>query len=105
LTKVLGLEYYENMGQGDFINGALFVSLNLADAQFTKTALADGATEIMPLAQFFGSNILVKGLLALAIVTLLILSKKTKLLRPINIGMGATVAWGCLVAYLFPVLF
>ena len=93
------------MGYGDFINGTLFVSLNLADAQFTKTALADRATEIMPFAQFFGSNILIKGLLALAIVALLILYKKTKLFRPLNIVMVAIVVWGCLVAFLFPVLF
>jgi hypothetical protein len=93
------------MGYGDFINVVIFVSLNLADAQFTKIALADGAKEIMPLAQFFGSNIPIKALLALAIVALLILSKKTKLFRPLNIVMGAIVAWGCVVAFLFPVLF
>jgi len=93
------------MGRGDFLNGAIFVGLNLADAQFTKIALADGATEIMPLAQFFGSSLLIKGLLTLAVVVLFILFRKTKLLRPLNIGMGAIVAWGCLVAYLFPVLF
>jgi hypothetical protein len=93
------------MGYGDFISGTVFVGLNLADAQFTKIALADGAKEIMPLAQFFGSNLLIKGLLALAIVALLFLLKKGKLLRPLNVGLGAVAAWGCLVAYLFPVLF
>jgi hypothetical protein len=93
------------MGRGDFLNGAIFIGLNLADAQFTKIALADGAIEMMPLAQFFGSSLLTKGLLALAAVALLITFRKTKLLRPINISMGAIVAWGCLVAYLFPVLF
>jgi hypothetical protein len=93
------------MGRGDFLNGAIFIGLNLADAQFTKIALADGAIEMMPLAQFFGSSLLTKGLLALAAVALLITFRKTKVLRPINIGMGAIVAWGCLVAYLFPVLF
>ena len=93
------------MGRGDFLNGAIFVGLNLADAQFTKIALADGAKEVMPLAQFFGNNLLIKGLLALALVALLFLLKKGKLLRPLNIGLGAVAAWGCLVVYLFPVLF
>jgi ABC-type transport system involved in multi-copper enzyme maturation permease subunit len=93
------------MGRGDFLNGAIFVGLNLADAQFTKIALADGAIEIMPFAQFFGSSLLAKGLLALAVVALLVLFRKPKLLRPLNIGIGTLAAWGCVVAYLFPVLF
>lgn len=93
------------MGPGDFLNGTAFIGLNLADAQFTKIALADGATEIMPLAQLFGSSLLLKGLFALVIVALLIIFRKSKLLRPLNIGIGAIAAWGCLVAYLSPILF
>jgi hypothetical protein len=88
-----------------FANGAIFVGLNLADAQFTKVALATGATEVMPLAKFFGDSLLIKSLLALLIVGLLISFKKTKLLLPINIGIGTIALWGFIVAYLLPILF
>jgi len=80
--------------------GIVFVALNVLDALFTRIALSHGAVEIMPLAQLFGSNLLLKGLIAAAVVALLVLFGRPKLLRWLNIGMGAVVAWGGLVVLL-----
>jgi hypothetical protein len=80
--------------------GIVFVALNILDALFTRMALSRGAVEVMPLARLFGSNLLLKGLIAVAVVALLVLFRWSKLLWLLNIGMGAVVVWGGLVVLL-----
>lgn len=83
-----------------FVSGIVFVALNVLDALFTRIALSHGAVEVMPFARLFGSNLLLKGLIAAAVVALLVRLERPKLLRWLNIGMGAVVAWGGLVVLL-----
>ena len=73
--------------------GVIFIGLNVLDAYLTKTALTLEATELTPLAEFFGSNMLWKGLIAGGIVGLLYLFHKERLLKYLNIGMALICLW------------
>jgi len=74
--------------------GTVFVGLNILDAQLTGTALALGARELNPIAATgFGSSILLKGLISLAIVIVLLLFKRGRLLKPLDIGILLIVLW------------
>ena len=77
------------------INGSVFVGLNIADAWLTKQLLAIGWWEINPIVNTYGSNIIIKGLLALAIALALVRFGKTKLLWALNAFMSAVVLWHC----------
>ncbi|GAH82256.1 unnamed protein product, partial [marine sediment metagenome] len=46
----------------------LFIALNIADAYLTKTGISMGAVEGNPLAAYFGSSLIARGLIAAAIV-------------------------------------
>lgn len=70
-----------------------FVGLNVLDAWLTKTALALGATELMPLARIFGSSMLWKGLIAAVIVAGLYYWGKQKLLLPLCVVMVGVCFW------------
>ncbi|GAG98753.1 unnamed protein product [marine sediment metagenome] len=71
-----------------------FVGLNILDAQLTGTALALGASELNPIAATgFGSSMLLKGLISLTVVIALLLFKRGKLLKPLNLGMLLVVLW------------
>jgi len=74
-----------------------FIGLNIADAWLTKTALAMGAIELMPLAKYFGSSMLWKGLLAGAIVAGLYYWGKEKLLLPLCLGVAAVCLWNLII--------
>jgi hypothetical protein len=76
-----------------------FISLNLVDAWLTKQAFAFGETELNPFVRFFnfGDNLLVKGLLALAITLILWRVGKSHLLRYLNILMLTVVFWNTAV--------
>ncbi|MFW6117945.1 MAG: hypothetical protein ACOC6R_00440, partial [Chloroflexota bacterium] len=53
-----------------------------------------GSYELNPfLGMRFGSSMLVKGLIAAVIVTGLVLLKRDKLLKPLNVGMVVICAW------------
>jgi hypothetical protein len=82
---------------------AIFISLNILDALFTKIAVSQGATELMPLAKMFGSSIIAKSLIAIAIVAALIAINKLRLLLILNVALGIIVAWGFAAAFLFPI--
>jgi len=86
------------------INGSAFISLNLADAWLTKVLIASGGGEANPLVSTYGADILIKGLLASAIVIVLIGLGKARLLPVLNICMVAVVLWtgGWLLSYLAP---
>jgi len=64
--------------------GIAFILLNVVDAYFTKEVLGMGAVELNPVGMLWGS-IVVKGLVALAIVAGLYLCKKGKLLFPLSL--------------------
>ncbi len=86
----------------DGANALLFVGLNLADAWVTKQLLAHGGGEANVIASAYGSSMLIKGFLALAIVLGLIRLGKAKLLWVLNVCMVAVVLWtgGWVLSYL-----
>ena len=73
--------------------GIAFIGLNVLDAWLTKAALALGAVELMPLAKYFGDNMLWKGLIAAAVVAGLYYWKKDKLLLPLCLVMIGICFW------------
>jgi len=80
--------------------GLVFVGLNILDAQLTGTALVLGASELNPIAATgFGSSMLLKGLLSLAIAIALVLFKRGRLLKPLCFGMLLVVLWNGLAIW------
>lgn len=77
------------------INCVLFVGLSIADAWLTGQLLTIGWWEINPIVLSYGSNMVIKGFLALAIALALVRFGKTKLLWPLNLFMMAVVLWHC----------
>jgi len=74
--------------------GIAFVGLNILDARLTGTALVLGASELNPIAATgFGSSMLLKGLTSLAIVMALVLLRRGRLLKPLDLGMLLVVLW------------
>lgn len=73
--------------------GLTFIGINILDAYLTKTALAMGAVELMPLARIFGSSMLWRGLIAGVIVVGLYYWHKEKLLLPLCLGMAGICLW------------
>ena len=71
----------------------LFVGLNIFDALLTKTSLAMGAAELNPIAVSFGSSILFKALLAIAIIVPLYYFGRERLLWLVNFGLLGIVVW------------
>ncbi len=84
------------------INSLVFIGLNLADAWVTKQLLAHGGSEANVLVSLYGSNMLIKGFLALAIVVVLVRLGKAKLLWVLNVCMVVVVLWtgGWVLSYL-----
>jgi len=71
-----------------------FVGLNMLDARLTGAALVLGASELNPIAATgFGNSMLLKGLISLAIVIVLLLFKRGRLLRLLSLGMLLVVLW------------
>lgn len=82
----------------DTCNTAGFVGLNIADAWLTGQLLAItcwGWREInpVPLVSLYGSNMLIKGALALVIALVLVKLGKRKMLVVLNVCMLVVVAW------------
>jgi len=75
------------------INSLVFVGLNLADAWLTRESIAAGGGEANPLVSAYGTNLLIKGVLALAIVFILAGLGKAKLLKVLNVCMVVVVLW------------
>ena len=71
----------------------MFMTLNLMDAYLTKAALVMGATEINPFMTSIGGNIIVKGLIAIALVFILYCFKKERVLWPLNFIFLGIVLW------------
>jgi hypothetical protein len=78
----------------------VFVGLNILDAWLTRVALGLGSQELNPfLGVRFGSSMLVKGLIAAGIVLALVLFKRDRLLRLLNVGMVVICAWNALAVW------
>lgn len=75
------------------ISALLFVVLNIADAWLTREVLAIGWQEVNPVVNPYGTNIVIKGFLALAIVLLLVRFGKPELLRVLNVCWLVLVFW------------
>ena len=74
--------------------GIAFVGLNILDAQLTGTALVLGSSELNPIAATgFGSSMLLKGLISSAIVVAVVLLKRGRLLKLLDLGMLVVVLW------------
>ena len=72
----------------------VFIGLNILDAWLTRVALGLGSHELNPfLGVRFGSSLLVKGLIAVGIVMALVLFKRDRLLKLLNVGMVVICAW------------
>jgi|GEM_PF-1261952 len=72
----------------------VFIGLNILDAWLTGIAIGAGSYELNPfLGMRFGSNMLFKGLLSAAIVLALVLFRRGRLLRPLNVGMLLICTW------------
>ena len=83
----------------------LFVALNLVDAWLTKQAFALGETELNPVVSYFGygDNLVMKGLLALAIALVFWRFGKSHLFRYLNILMLLVVFWNSAVLTLLKI--
>jgi len=75
------------------INSLLFIGLNISDAWLTKQVLVMGWQEANPVVSSYGTNMVIKGFLALAIVILLVRFGKTKLLWVLNVCWLGLVFW------------
>jgi hypothetical protein len=83
----------------------IFVLLNVTDAYLTKMSLAAGAVEINPLMAGIGSNLLFKGLIAIALVLALYYFGKERILWLLNFALFGIVMWNsatCLIVKLLP---
>jgi hypothetical protein len=69
----------------------VFVCLNVVDARLTTQLLHHGGVEAFWWSASFSSNMLVKGLLALAVSLAVIQLDKPRLLLWLNIGMSIVV--------------
>lgn len=75
------------------ISGLLFIALNIADAWLTGHLLVIGWREINPLVKPYGPNLLIRALLAMAIVVALVRFGKAKLLWVLNVVMSVVILW------------
>ncbi len=83
---------------------AIFIGFNIADAWLTKTVLALGAVELNPIAIYFGTSMVAKGLLATAIVLAIYLFRKEKMLWWANLIMLGVVLWNLQIYGILKVL-
>jgi hypothetical protein len=70
-----------------------FVALNIADAYLTKVGIAAGAIELNPLMTSLGSSMLIKGIIALALVGALYFFGKERILWLLNFGLLGIILW------------
>jgi hypothetical protein len=89
------------MSARDIIAGIAFSLLNVLDAYLTRIALAIGAREGNPFLDIaFRTDMLLKGLVAVAIVAALAFWDRCKLLKWLNLVMLVVVLWNFAVILL-----
>ena len=81
----------------------VFIELNIIDAQLTDIALVLGSSEVNPILGAncgnCGSNILFKATIAFTVGLIILLCKKGKYLRYLNLGMTGVVIWNIFVIW------
>ena len=83
--------------------GIAFVGFNIIDAYLTGLCLAMGALELNTIMINIGDSLLIKGLIALAIVVGLYWFSKEKLLYPLCLAMFGVCLWNSAVYTLLKV--
>lgn len=74
--------------------GIVFIELNILDAQLTGLALSLGSSELNPiLGSNYGSNIMFKSVVSIAVIAILLWCNNGRLLKYLNFGMCAIVVW------------
>jgi len=82
----------------------IFITLNIIDAYLTKMSLAMGAVELNPLLTSTGSNIMIKGLMAIALVFILYCFEKERVLWPLNFMLLGVVLWNSAIYWIATLL-
>jgi hypothetical protein len=82
------------------MQSATFIILNVIDAYLTKVALAVGAVEVNPLMMSLGSNMMAKGLIAMALVFILYSFRKERVLWPLNFMLFGLILWNAAVYWM-----
>ena len=75
----------------------MFITFNLIDAYLTKTALTMGAVEVNPLMTSTGGSIIVKGLVAIALVLILYWFQRERVLWWLNFMFFGVILWNSAV--------
>lgn len=75
------------------MSAVAFVALNIADAYLTRLSLMAGAIEINPLMAGLGSSVIIKGIIAVALVSALYFFGKEKVLWLLNFGLFGIILW------------
>ena len=86
----------------EYLQGLLFIFLNIADAWLTERLIDNGGAEANPIVDGYGASLAIKALLAVFIVAVLGVIGKPRYLRLLNIGMLMIVVWtgGWLLTYI-----
>ena len=80
------------------MKGLVFIGLNVADAYLTKAALLMGAVELNPIGALWG-NMLIKGIVAAAIVVGLYVWGKQSTLWLLCLGMFGICCWNAAMCF------
>lgn len=75
----------------------MFITFNVIDAYLTKVALTMGAAEVNPLLTSIGGNIMVKGLVAAALVFFIYWFQKERVLWAANFMFFGVILWNLAV--------
>jgi hypothetical protein len=82
------------------VGGLGFVALNTTDAWLTRLALQSGASEANPIIASLGGNMEAKVLASVAVVLLLWVFGRNRIVILLNIGMGLVVLWNAVMVIL-----
>jgi hypothetical protein len=78
----------------------VFIALNLFDAWLTEIALGLGSHELNPfLGMRLGGSMIAKGLISVGVAATLVLFKRDRLLKPLNVAMALICAWNALAVW------
>jgi hypothetical protein len=80
--------------------GLGFVALNAADVWLTRLALQLGASEANPVVASLGGNMEAKVLASVAVVFLLWMFGRSRIVTLLNVGMGLVVLWNAVMVIL-----
>ena len=77
----------------EYLQGLLFIFLNITDAWLTERLIVNGGAEANPIVESYGASLAIKALLSVLVVASLGVIGKTRYLRLLNIGMLLIVVW------------